>query len=59
MQDFITVEEAAKMLLVTPVHVRRLAKDGKITSQRTTPRKIRISLASVEAYIDANNDNKQ
>lgn len=58
MSDMLTVKEAAALLLITPAHVRRLAHAGKLLSQRTTPHNTRISRASVEAFINENNDRK-
>lgn len=58
MPDMITVKEAAALLLITPAHVRRLAHAGKLVAQKTTPHNTRILRASVEAFINENNDRK-
>jgi excisionase family DNA binding protein len=57
MTQHITVNAAAVLLRVHPTHVRRLARAGKLEATRTTPRKTLITLASVEALIDENNNN--
>jgi excisionase family DNA binding protein len=56
--DMIPVKEAAEMLRIHTTHVHRLAKDGKIKSHRTTPRKTLFCVESIKAYIDENNANK-
>jgi excisionase family DNA binding protein len=56
--NMIPVKEAAEMLRIHTTHVHRLAKDGKIKSHRTTPRKTLFCVESIKAYIDENNANK-
>ena len=56
-EKHITVGDAAKALLVTDEHVRRLVRLGRIKSFRPSPRKTLIVTASLKEYIDANNRN--
>lgn len=59
MKNLLTVNEAAELLNVTPVHVRRLAHSLKLVSQKTTQRKTMITRKSIEALIDENNNRQQ
>lgn len=58
MSEYISVKDAAKRLHITHSHALRLVAKGHLSAVRTTPRKTRVSVASLERYIDANNFNK-
>jgi excisionase family DNA binding protein len=57
MSDMIPVKEAAAMLRIHTTHAHRLARDGKIKTHRTTPRKTLFCVESIKAYINENNNN--
>jgi len=57
MSDMIPVKEAAAMLRIHTTHAHRLAREGKIKAQRTTPRKTLFCVESIKAYINENNNN--
>lgn len=59
MTELITVSEAATRLGVTETYVRLLARTGKLSKVRKTPRKTMITVNSVEALINENNNSKQ
>lgn len=50
MDHYITLDETAKKLMVSPDTVRRLIADGRMIAYKFG-RSLRISLISLEAYI--------
>ena len=54
-----TVKETATLLGCTEAHVRWLARNKRVESVRKTPRKTLITVRSVEAMVNENNNSNK